>query len=640
MPGCLGGSISCLGSSSQVGVVNDHSFWGVGPHSQIPKSYLAYVLGHRYFRPRSRHTPLQQTLDYLRDQYKKGAWPGLKPTHMKSLLKGLCYLFEFDCNNDGTASLLPDFLNEYPKLYDDVVSSLDQMAVHLRNRLAQKSSLNQDNHIQSNKTSPKKRLQHHSRPHAAEVRERAMTQLQAVLPQHLADNAIFIKLLKIAIEFHDLEQEDTVVDSFEYDTNEQATVALLLEALQNNVIQPIRSAYHSDASVKQWLNDFRQTAKWLMDYIIEIGTTPLFPPFDQIERVGVYDVGGRLLEVLTDNQKSLKRYCQMIQQNDLLRSVYMAMIAMGNNDKCPIASAPQVANYELNNPHINALYPKQDPLWQQWFASHCYAYINKDTIVSQGLNPNINQHVFFTAIASNIAMSIELASSTQQQAANQLMGCIEYSRCGEYITDDMTLPLQTLLFNDQAIQGEERFSRGQKVNLQSSERVFEKLFPEYTTVWDIRPEMAQIHGDNLIEFYQYFNSLSEKDQQQLANSLIRTVALEQTGEIFCQLDDQDDETNFLKIRPPYIFDETNSSQFRPDRSNSRTYSGSPTKEKGFNFNEDSNAATPNGKMHPAAQFFPQTRQGHRQKRSWSEPYVYTDKELQTKEHPSAKCNYF
>lgn len=622
MPGCLSGSVNCLGHTSRVDVVGSQSFWGESSQSRAFKSYLAYVVGDQYFRPRSRHTPLQQTLDYLRDQYKKGAWPGLKPTHIKSLLKGLCYLFEFDRNNDGTASLRPD-LSEYPQLYDDVVNSLDQMAVNLRNRLAHKSSLNQDNHILPHQTPPKKRLQHHSRPHAAEVRERAMTQLQAVLPQHLVDNGIFVKLLEIAIEFHDLEQEDTVIDGVAYDTIEQATVALLLEALQYNVIQPIKSAYHGDEALQRWLNDFRQTAKWLMDHVIEIGTTPLFPPFDQIEQAGVYDIAGRLLEVITDNQSTLSYYYQQIQQNDLLRSVYMAMIAMGNNDKCPIASAPQVANSELDNPAINKLYPKDNPVWQQWFAHYCYAYLDTEEIHSKNLNEHINQHIFFIALAANIAMRIELAGSSQQQAANQLMSYIEYSRCGENIEEDMTPALKTLLFNEQAIQGEARFSRGQMVNLQSSKHVFDKLFPDYTKDWDIRPEMAQTHSDNLQQFYQYFKNLSANDQQQLANSLMKTVALGQTGEILCQEDDHIDETKFLRIQSNCSGVETNSSQFRPDRSQSRTHSGSPTKQKRFKFAEESigsTAQTPYGK---SFQLFPGEQGYPRQKRSLSAP-VYPD----------------
>ena len=559
---------------------------GNNSHKQQAQSFdllrdgLAYVKGELDELPDEQlKTGVAEALDYIHDLY-MDTDVNLKESHVKSLLKGLDYLIHFDSSKDWQAIFNPQF-QDHPYFITELEEMLDALTINLRSLLAQKSQLNQDTHINAIDTPPKhKRLQHHSRPHAAEVRERTMKQLQSLLPAKLADSTIFQRVLAMAIEFHDFEQEITEVNDRNYDTIEQATVAILLNQLDNDIIQLLKGAYSNDESVIQWVRDFRQACQWLMDHIIEIGTTPIFA------KDHVYDVGGRLFELLADVD-AMAPYRNQLNEDVFLQSLYLSMGVMGICDKFP-AGLPKILNEELGHDLIKQQYPKKEPEpLLDFLHNYLQPYVDRSKEAFT-YNTSINQHVFLSILAANVGMCIELAPKHQRQTANKLMSWIESIRCQnsdnvlgqeiEFANTALTNDLQELLLNEQAIKREGGFSANQKVNLESSKNTMQFLFQtrlqqtnDYRLALDIRPDVASTHQSNLHQLLSYYQKLDNTDKSHLVAGLVIAIS-KQAGECYVQENDNKDQnsvTNESNASPAGVSKKLKIDATRSDRSSSR-----------------------------------------------------------------------
>ena len=518
------------------------------------KAYLPYVTGELSdpsLLVTDKIPGLFAALRYLRKLYADSA-SGVNETHVKGLLKGLEYLIKFDNNKHWFSDLSLEGIT-HPHFETDLMTYLDDCSIYLRSILSNNTETNQSGHLKDDNPPPKKRLLHHSRPHATEVRERVMRQLQALLPKQALNNQVFNKIISLTIEFHDFEQLRTQYGGVEYDSNERVTVAQLMDYLKSQVIKPLEqdSQYCYDSNIQSWLRHFRETTQFIMDHVIEIATTPIFSEYH------VYDVGGRLVELLV-NVDELEPYRQQLKKHSFLASVYLTMGVMGVCDKYP-AALPRLLNEELNINAIANMYPKEDhkPL-KDWFESKYFIPYIKLKQNSFTFAPYINQHIFLSIIPANIGMCVELAGSSKAAAARNIMGWIECLRCcnnaifdcginNQKVNDDM----QTLFLNDSTIKDEAQFSAKQITNLTSLQANLSLLFSDWlqnnktsTLPFEIWSEVANIHQHNLRNLLQFYKQLGTENRQQLALALLYAVS-HQVGEYYVNCDDNCDKVKAL-----------------------------------------------------------------------------------------------
>lgn len=568
--------------------VSDHSTSQQKSSFDLINDGLVYIQGEDYLRGESIdeliaiNLPqgIPQALNYIKHLYEDQS-VNLLDKHVKGLLKGLDYLIKHGDDQKWLQSLKPP---EDQAFQRDLVRYLELAEHSLRALLAEKSDHIQSQYIHGQSTiSPSKRLQHHSRPHACEVRWRVMTQLDQLLPKFLTDNVYFRKIVSMAIEFHDIEQIKTTFKQNKYDSVEQTSVARIIDEVKSktNDLDVLHQS-GNDNAIKEWMEDYYEVCQFILDHIIELGTTPInTPPLDP-DKQHMYDIGGRFLEMLYQVPELKAYYKDKIGSESFLGSVYLSMGIMGIGDKFP-AALPRILNAEFESLMPKNLYPKQDvknyPLWKNWFDKWFEPYLNAEEISNKALSNMINQHIFFSIMANNIAMAVELVdlktsmlSNDDPKAielklyANHLMGGIENRRCTLQTQDDMTECLIKLLFNNNDIPNEADFANKQITNLTNSQMVLNQLLGDFLQraqsmrlALDICPQVAEVHKSNLIKLNDYINDLNKDEQSVLLNSLFYHICDYQPGEVYRR-----------KLDGEFVYEDRSTERFSSDKTEKRS----------------------------------------------------------------------
>ncbi|MDI1352519.1 MAG: hypothetical protein PSV35_07085, partial [bacterium] len=303
---------------------------------------------------------------------------------------------------------------------------------------------------------------HHSKPHALEIKNRAMyiiTNLLNIFPPHIHENQFLNALISFLIEFHDQE----LIECGSFNSIEEMTAHQLIEELDSAIL--LKS--HPQLKV---------LIEFLADRIIVLGTTMIFGLQQTTDLSEIY--------LLMESELSDSEFMSTHPSNmNLIKAIETVMLITGVCDKNPAALFTVVERQQRDR-HLEtfSLLKKvlqHSSLLEQFFHSHYFVpYYTKE-----GASLALNIQTFLITLPPHLGMSAELVGYSKAQSIRSLIEFIAlcrntysyrnqkdfqvwYSRAFSIL--NIASLIDDLLFKN--IEGEINFSLSQKSGLKFAQK--------------------------------------------------------------------------------------------------------------------------------------------------------------------------